>query len=122
VAAAAAVTRGLRRCHIQTTGFSGLMLPVLEDGVLARRTIEGSVTITDLLLASTVCGTGLDTVPVPGDTTSDALAALIGEMATLAVALDKPLTARLLPVPGKQAGDMTSFDFPFFENGRVLPL
>jgi len=104
VAACAAVTRGLRRAKLDQCGFSGLMLPVLEDSVLARR----EVSLTELLLCSTVCGTGLDTVPLPGDASEEALAALIGEVATLAVALDKPLTARLLPVPGRRAGEMTS--------------
>jgi uncharacterized protein (UPF0210 family) len=107
---------------VQRGGFSGLMLPVLEDSILARRSAEGSFDLTDLLLASTVCGTGLDTVPLPGDASEEALAALIGEVATLAHRLDKPLTARLLPVPGKRAGEETSYDFPFFANGRVLPL
>jgi hypothetical protein len=122
VAAAAAIAQGLRQTSVQRGGFSGLMLPVLEDSILARRSAEGSLGLTDLLLASTVCGTGLDTVPLPGDASEEALAALIGEVATLADRLDKPLTARLLPVPGKRAGEQTSYDFPFFANGRVLPL
>lgn len=120
IAAAAAVVRGLRRTRVQRCGFSGLMLPVLEDSVLARRTAEGSFGIDDLLLCSTVCGLGLDTVPLPGDTSVEALSALIGDVAALAVQLDKPLTARLLPVPGKRAGEMTSYDFPYFANGRVM--
>jgi uncharacterized protein (UPF0210 family) len=122
VAAAAAITAGLRATTVQRGGFSGLMLPVLEDSILARRTGEGSFGVGDLLLASTVCGTGLDTVPLPGDASEEALAALIGEVATLAHRLDKPLTARLLPVPGKRAGEPTDYDFPYFANGRVLPL
>jgi uncharacterized protein (UPF0210 family) len=120
VAAAAAITRGLRATTIQRAGFSGLMLPVLEDAVLAERTIDGSLGIRDLLLYSTVCGCGLDTVPLPGEVPQDALASLIGDVATLAVALDKPLTARLMPLPGKRIGELTEFDFPYFVNGRVL--
>ena len=120
VTAAAAVVRGLRRTQVQRCGFSGLMLPVLEDSILARRTAEGSFGLDDLLLCSTVCGLGLDTVPLPGDTSAEALAGLIADVATLAVQLDKPLTARLFPVPGRAAGEMTTFDFPYFANGRVL--
>jgi uncharacterized protein (UPF0210 family) len=120
VAAAAAIVRGLRRTKVQRCGFSGLMLPVLEDSILARRTAEGTFGLDDLLLCSTVCGLGLDTVPLPGDTSVEALSGLIGDVAALAVQLDKPLTARLLPVPGKRAGDLTSYDFPYFANGRVL--
>jgi len=78
--------------------------------------------VQDLLLYSAVCGTGLDTVPLPGDASSEALAAVLLDVATLAVRLGKPLTARLMPVPGKRAGDPTDFDFSFFANSRILAL
>jgi len=38
------------------------------------------------------------------------------------VALHKPLSCRLFPVPGKAAGEMTEYDFPYFANARVLAL
>jgi len=98
------------------------MLPVLEDSVLARRAAEGLFGVDSLLLYSAVCGLGLDTVPLPGDTTPDELGAIILDMAALAVKLDKPLTARLFPVPGKRAGDEVSWDFPYFSPSRVLPV
>jgi len=50
----------------------------------------------------------------------DQLAGILLDVATLATVLDKPLTARLLPVPGKRAGDMTEFDFDYFANARIL--
>ena len=103
-------------------GFSGLMLPVLEDSVLAQRAAEGTFGVDSLLLYSAVCGLGLDTVPLPGDTSPGELAAIILDMAALAVKLDKPLTARLFPVPGKRAGDEVSWDFAFFSPSRVLPV
>ena len=98
------------------------MLPVLEDFTLARRAAEGTLSIKDLLLYSAVCGTGLDTIPLPGDTSSEALAAILLDLAALAQRLDKPLTARLMPIPGKQAGDATDFDFAYFANSRVMAL
>jgi uncharacterized protein (UPF0210 family) len=107
---------------LRPTGFSGLMMPVLEDLTLAARAAEGHVSIERLLLASTVCGLGLDTVPVPGDIDSGTLGAVILDMATLAVRLDKPLTARLFPVPGKRAGDPVSWDFPYFAPSGALPM
>ncbi len=103
------------------TGFNGMMLPVLEDSIMAHRT-GGVLSVKDLLMISSVCGAGLDTVPLPGDAAPEQLAALLLDLATLALRLGKPLTARLMPVPGKQAGDMTSFDFGFFANGRVMAL
>jgi uncharacterized protein (UPF0210 family) len=118
--AVALMTRVLREAHYQRCGFSGIMLPVLEDQVLAQRSGEGLYGLDSLLLYSAVCGTGLDTVPLPGDVSVDELAAILLDVSTLALVADKPLTARLMPIPGKQAGELTDFDFPYFANGRVL--
>lgn len=101
-------------------GFNGLMLPVLEDSILAARSVEGIYSIKDLLLYSAVCGTGLDTVPLPGDTTTNEIEPLLMDIAALSLRLDKPLTARLMPVPGLKSGEMTRFDFDFFKNGKIL--
>ncbi len=122
LAVAAVITRALRRARVRRCGFSGLMLPVLEDSVLARRSTESRFSIHELLLCSAVCGTGLDTVPIPGDASHGDVADLIRDVSSLSVALKKPLTARLFPVPGKKAGDHTTYDFPYFVNGSVLPL
>lgn len=117
---AAFLTDCLRRARYPRCGFNGLMLPVLEDAVLAARSQERMFTVSDLLLYSAVCGTGLDTVPLPGDVCEDELAGILLDVATLALRLDKPLTARLMPIPGARAGDRTDFDFAYFANARVL--
>lgn len=122
LAAAAILTEVIDRADFLHTGFCGLMLPVLEDEILARRAAEGSLSIKDLLLYSAVCGTGLDTVPLPGDTAAESIAALLLDISALAVRLDKPLTSRLMPIPGKKAGDLTAFDFGYFSNSRVMSL
>jgi uncharacterized protein (UPF0210 family) len=98
------------------------MQPILEDSVLARRAAEGTLTVKDALLYSAVCGTGLDTVPLPGNTTSEQLVPLLLDLSALALRLDKPLTARLMPIPGKKTGDETNFDFAFFASSRVMGL
>ena len=120
--AVAQLTDCLRRAQYPRCGFNGVMLPVLEDATLAARSREGMFTVEDLLLYSAVCGTGLDTVPLPGDASDTELAGILLDVATLAVRLDKPLTARLMPIPGARAGDITQFDFDYFANGRVLDL
>jgi uncharacterized protein (UPF0210 family) len=122
LAAAAFIADAIDRANIQRTGFSGLMLPVLEDAVLAQRAAQGVLSISDLLLYSSVCGTGLDTLPLPGDASAEQLAAVLLDLAALAVRLDKPLTARLMPIPGKKSGDATNFEFGYFANSRVIPL
>jgi len=118
--AAAFLTDCLRQASYPRCGFSGLMLPVLEDLTLATRSREGLFSVNDLLLYSAVCGTGLDTVPLPGDVSEEELAGILLDVAALALRLNKPLTARLMPIPGKKAGDQTEFDFAYFANGRVL--
>lgn len=120
--AAATITAALRSISVKRAGYNGLMLPVLEDSVLARRWTEGSLNLDALLSYSAVCGTGLDVVPLPGDVTEQQLARIIGDMASLAVKLNKPLSARLLPVAGKKAGQMTEFDDPFLVNAILQPL
>jgi uncharacterized protein (UPF0210 family) len=101
-------------------GFSGLMYPVLEDSGIAKGAADGTVTIDRLLFYSAVCGTGLDCVPLPGNVTRDSVAAVLLDTAGLSVRLRKPLTARLMPLPGKEAGDDVSFSFPYFAPSRVM--
>jgi uncharacterized protein len=122
LAAAAILTEIVERARFPGTGFSGLMLPVLEDAVLAQRAAEGVLTIKDLLLYSAVCGTGLDTVPLAGDTTPQQITALLLDLSAMSLRLNKPLTARLMPIPGKKAGDPTDFNFDYFANSRVMAL
>jgi len=110
LAAVRALTSAIRTARVTQLGFSGVMLSVLEDTTLARRNAEGRYTLRDLLAFSAVCGTGLDTIPLPGDTTPEQIAGVLTEVAALATALRKPLTARLLPLPGLQPGDWIRFD------------
>lgn len=118
--ACATVTDVLQSLALRTCGYSGLMLPVLEDPVLARRAAEHRYGVSELLLYSSVCGTGLDVVPLPGETPVDVLAALIRDVAALAVKLHKPLSARLFPVPGKIAGEVVRFTNPFLTDSVVM--
>jgi uncharacterized protein (UPF0210 family) len=52
----------------------------------------------------------LDTIPLPGDISEERLARIMGDVASLAYKWRKPLAERLLPAPGKKAGDRTAFD------------
>jgi hypothetical protein len=122
LALVAALTAALKSTGLPTCGFCGLMLPVMEDAVLARRWAEGRLGVDQLLAYSAICGTGLDTVPLPGDCSVDDLTKVICDMASLAVRLRKPLSARLMPVPGKLAGERTSFSSPYFTDTLIKPL
>ena len=120
LASAAFLADCLQQGNWKKTGFNGVMLPVLEDSYLARRSADGALGVYDLLLYSAVCGTGLDIVPLPGDITPEEIEPLLLDIAALALRLNKPLTARLMPIPGKKVGDKTDFSFDYFANGRVL--
>ena len=114
--ASALITQAVKAVPVKQVGYSGLMVPVLEDARMAQRWSEGTYGIDALLAYSSVCGTGLDTVPLPGDVTEEQLARMIGDVASLAVKWHKPLTARLQPVKGKKAGEMSAFEDPFLVN------
>ena len=122
LAASAILAEGLDRAQYKRTGFNGLMFPVLEDSTLALRAAEGLLHVNDLLLYSAVCGTGLDTIPLPGDTSPAQLGAILLDVAAMSLRLNKPLTARLMPIPGKSVGDRTNFDFAYFANSRIIAL
>jgi uncharacterized protein (UPF0210 family) len=122
LAAACILTDAIDRADFPRAGFSGLMMPVLEDATLAKRAAEKVLTVKDLLMYSAVCGSGLDTVPIPGNVTSGQISALLLDISALALRLHKPLTARLMPIPGKIAGDVTEFNFDYFANSRVMAL
>ncbi|PYX01615.1 MAG: DUF711 domain-containing protein [Acidobacteria bacterium] len=111
LSAAALITEAERSITAKRVGYSGLMLPVLEDPVLAQRWAEGTYDLDSLLAYSAVCGTGLDAIPLPGEVSQEQLERIIGDMASLAFKWKKPLTARLIPAPGKRAGDRTDFSF-----------
>jgi len=133
VAASSLVTWLLRSlpAEVKTTGYCGLMLPPLEDTSLADWTAGKKMKsscapqLHSLLLCSSVCGIGLDTVPVPASATTGAIARVLMDVGALSARLGgKPLSCRLFPVPGTtEPGEPASFPGnPYLCDGAVLPL
>jgi uncharacterized protein (UPF0210 family) len=122
LAAAALITAAVEAVPVKRVGYSGLMLPVLEDSRIAQRWSEGAVSLDALLAYSAVCATGLDTIPLPGDVSVQQLERIYGDVAALAMKWKKPLTARLQPVVGKKAGERSEFSDPFLTNAVLQPL
>jgi uncharacterized protein (UPF0210 family) len=120
VAAASVLAECLDQAQFQRTGFCGLFFPVFEDSTLAAGAAKETLTLRDLMLYATICGAGLDTVPIPGDVSVDEIMAVLIDLGALALRHDKPLTARLMPIPGKAVGDEVHFDFPYFADTRVM--
>ena len=121
--AARIITAAVKAVPVKQTGYAGLMVPVMEDKVLAQRWAESTYNVDSLLAYSAVCGTGLDTVPLPGDISVEQMERIYSDVASLALKWNKPLSARLLPVKEKHAGDTTEFTDPFLINAliRALP-
>jgi uncharacterized protein (UPF0210 family) len=120
--AARIITAAVKAVPVRQVGYSGLMVPVMEDKVLAQRWAESTYNIDSLPAYSAVCGTGLDTVPLPGEVGIEQMARILGDVASLAVKWNKPLSARLQPVPAKKAGERTDFQDPFLFNTIVHAL
>jgi len=119
--AALAITTAVKAVPVKQIGYSGLMLPVMEDKRLAQRWAENTYGIDSVLAYSAVCGTGLDTVPLPGDVSEERLVQIYGDVAALAWKWHKPLSARLQPVKGKKPGDKTDFQNQYLFNTTMHP-
>ena len=120
--AARVITAAVKSVPVTQVGYSGLMVPVMEDKLLAQRWAESTYNIDSLLAYSAVCGTGLDTIPLPGDISLEQMERIFGDVASLATKWNKPLSARLQPIPNKKAGDRTEFQDPYLFNTIVHPL
>ncbi len=117
--AARVITAAVKAVPVKQTGYAGLMVPVMEDKLLAQRWAEATYNVDSLLAYSGVCGTGLDTVPLPGDVSTEELERMYADVASLALKWRKPLSARLQPVKGKKDGDKTEYNDPFLFNTTV---
>jgi hypothetical protein len=120
--AARIITTAEKAVQVKQVGYSGLMLPVMEDKLLAERWAQSTYDVDSLLAYSAVCATGLDTVPLPGDTSVEQIERIFGDIASLALKWNKPLAGRLLVVKGKKAGDQTEFQGPYLFNTTLRSL
>lgn len=90
-------------------GLSGAFIPVTEDAGMVRAVEDGALTLEKLEAMTAVCSVGLDMIAIPGDTTAETIAAIIGDACAIGVANSKTTAARLIPVPGAKAGDHVEF-------------
>lgn len=109
-----------------SVGFSGVMYSLLEDLDLCAINNERGISMEQLIMLSTMCGCGLDMVPISGDTSPEEIYALCLDIAGISCRLNKPLGIRLLPIPGIKRGQRAftavSGDADFIANTRVVPL
>ena len=83
--------------------------------------MRGYFTLAKLEAMTAVCSVGLDMIAVPGETDAETLAALIADEVAIGVINHKTTAVRIIPVPGKVAGDRAVFGGLFGETA-ILPV
>ncbi|VGO21396.1 PFL family protein [Pontiella sulfatireligans] len=116
-----AVKKGGSFASQSVGGLSGAFIPVMEDAELAAAVKDGSLVLEKLEAMTCVCSVGLDMVPIPGSTDAETIAAIMADELMIGVINSKTTAARLIPVPGKEAGEFVSFGGLFGES-VVLPV
>ncbi|MDX2036216.1 MAG: PFL family protein [Isosphaeraceae bacterium] len=116
-----AVKKGGSFASSSVGGLSGAFVAVSEDSALAEAVERGDLTLAKLEAMTAVCSVGLDMIAVPGDTDAETLAALIADEVSIGVINHKTTAVRVIPVPGKRAGDRAVFGGLFGEM-VILPI
>jgi len=123
LSACAIITKVIKNLDVKSCGYSGLMLPVIEDKTLAKRAKEENYTVEELLLFSSVSGTGLDVIPISGNTSNETIEGIYRDVAALSVKyFNKALSARLFPIPGKETGEIVEFANPYLTSSIIMKL
>ncbi len=104
-----AVKKGGAFASSRVGGLSGAFIPVSEDLNISEAVRKGHIGLEKLEAITAVCSVGLDMIALPGDTTEDTIAAIIADEMAIGVINNKTTATRLIPVPGKKAGDNAYF-------------
>jgi uncharacterized protein (UPF0210 family) len=104
-----AVKKGGAFASSYVGGLSGAFIPVSEDLNIADSARLGFLSLEKLEAMTSVCSVGLDMVALPGDTSAETIAAIIADEMAIGVINKKTTAARLIPVPGKKAGEKAFF-------------
>ena len=116
------LTAALRALPVEQVGYRGVMFAVMEDPGLVEALRQREFNVDDLLEYAGRCGTGLDTVPLPGDIGANRLAALLDRVGAVAEKGAKPLSARLFPAPGIAAGETVATESPYLFDCPAMEL
>jgi uncharacterized protein len=104
-----AVKKGGAFASSNVGGLSGAFIPVSEDLNISESVRNGYLSIEKLEAMTSVCSVGLDMVAIPGDTSEETLSGIIADEMAIGVINRKTTATRLIPVPGKKAGDNAYF-------------
>jgi uncharacterized protein (UPF0210 family) len=111
-----AVKKGGTFASQSVGGLSGAFIPVCEDQALADAVGDGSLVLEKLEAMTSVCSVGLDMIAIPGSVDAGTISAIIADEMAIGMINGKTTAVRLIPVPGKGAGDFVSFGGLFGES------
>ena len=111
-----AVKKGGTFASQSVGGLSGAFIPVCEDQALANAVRDGSLVLEKLEAMTCVCSVGLDMIAIPGSVDAETIAAIIADEMAIGMINAKTTAVRLIPVPGKEAGEFVSFGGLFGES------
>jgi len=114
-----AIKKGGAFASSSVGGMSGAFIPVMEDSTLADAATRGYLRLEKLEAMTAVCSVGLDMIPIPGDTPSETIAAIIADEMAIGVINNKTTGVRLIPVPGAKPGDRVEFG-GLFGGGTIM--
>ncbi|MCZ0702814.1 uncharacterized protein (UPF0210 family) [Natronobacillus azotifigens] len=104
-----AVKKGGAMASSYVGGLSGAFIPVSEDNGMIRGIEDGSLTLDKLEAMTCVCSVGLDMIALSGEASPETLAAIIADEAAIGMINKKTTAVRVIPVIGKEEGDIVEF-------------
>jgi uncharacterized protein len=104
-----AVKKGGAMASGNVGGLSGTFIPVSEDAGMIAAVQCGALSLDKLEALTAVCSVGLDMFAIPGDTPVETISAIIADELAIGIINDKTTAVRVIPAPGKQAGDLLDF-------------
>jgi uncharacterized protein (UPF0210 family) len=105
----AMVKKGGVMASTHVGGFSGAFIPVSEDEGMVAAVRSGVIGLDKLEAMTSVCSVGLDMIALPGDTPAATISAIIADEMAIGMVNQKTTAVRVIPVPGKTAGDWAEF-------------
>ncbi len=104
-----AVKKGGAMASNSVGGMSGAFIPVSEDAGMIEAARVGALSLDKLEAWTSVCSVGIDMVAVPGSTSAETIAAIIADEMAIGVMNNKTTAVRIIPVPGREVGEMVEF-------------
>jgi uncharacterized protein len=104
-----AVKKGGAMASNSVGGMSGAFIPVSEDAGMIEAARVGALSLDKLEAWTSVCSVGIDMVAVPGSTSAETIAAIIADEMAIGVMNNKTTAVRIIPVPGRDVGEMVEF-------------